>query len=79
MKFQNYLICTASGEIFRGLFVSLAFAIGIWYDMKMKKEEQELEVIVYGEIDIKKIPKEILDAFIAALEDEMCKMLKEEK
>ncbi|MCR2046117.1 hypothetical protein NSB25_02340 [Acetatifactor muris] len=37
MKFQNYLICTASGEIFRGLFVSLAFAIGIWYDMKMKK------------------------------------------
>ena len=45
----------------------------------MKKEEQELEVIVYGEIDIKKSPKEILDAFIAALEDEMCKMLKEEK
>ena len=45
----------------------------------MKKEEQELEVIVYGEIDIKKIPKEILDAFIAALEDEMCKMLKEEE
>ena len=45
----------------------------------MKKEEQELEVIVYGEIDIKKIPKEISDAFIAALEDEMCKMLKEEK
>lgn len=36
----------------------------------MKKEEQEMEVIVYGEIDLRKIPKEIFDAFIAALEED---------
>ncbi len=38
----------------------------------MKKEEQEMEVIVYGEIDLRKIPKEIFDAFIAALEEDIC-------
>ena len=38
----------------------------------MKKEEQEMEVIVYGEIDLRKIPKEIFDAFIVALEEDIC-------
>lgn len=33
----------------------------------MKKEKKELEVVVYGEIDLRKVPKEIFDAFIAAL------------
>ena len=45
----------------------------------MKKEEQEMEVIVYGEIDLRKIPKEIFDAFIAALEEDICNVKKEEK
>lgn len=38
----------------------------------MKKEEQELEVIVHGEIDLRKVPKDIFDAFIAVLEEEIC-------
>lgn len=38
----------------------------------MKNEEKELEVIVHGEIDLSKIPKEIFDAFIAALEEDIC-------
>ena len=43
----------------------------------MKKEEQEMEVIVHGEIDLRKIPKEVFDAFIAALEEDICRWLKE--
>ena len=38
----------------------------------MKIEEQELEVIVHGEIDLRKVPKDIFDAFIAALEEDIC-------
>ncbi len=38
----------------------------------MKKEEKELEIVVYGEIDLRKVPKEIFDAFIAALEEDIC-------
>ncbi len=41
------------------------------------KKEQEMEVIVHGEIDLRKIPKEIFDAFIAALEEDICRWLKE--
>ena len=43
----------------------------------MKKEEKELEVIVHGKIDLRKVPKEIFDAFIAALEEDICRWLKE--
>lgn len=45
----------------------------------MKKEQKPLEVIVHGEIDLKKMPKDLFDAFIAALEDDMCKWLEEER
>lgn len=38
----------------------------------MEIEEQELEVIVHGEIDLRKVPKDIFDAFIAALEEDIC-------
>ena len=38
----------------------------------MKIEEQELGVIVHGEIDLRKVPKDIFDAFIAALEEDIC-------
>ena len=38
----------------------------------MKIEEQELEVIVHGEIDLRKVPKDIFDAFIVALEEDIC-------
>lgn len=38
----------------------------------MKKEKKELEVVVYGEIDLRKVPKAIFDAFIAALEEDTC-------
>ncbi len=41
------------------------------------KKEQEMEVIVHGEIDLRKFPKEIFDAFIAALEEDICRWLKE--
>ncbi len=41
------------------------------------KKEQEMEVIVHGEIDLRKIPKEVFDAFIAALEEDICRWLKE--
>lgn len=43
----------------------------------MKKEEKELEVVVVGELDFRKFPKEIFDAFIAALEEDICRWLKE--
>ena len=45
----------------------------------MKKEEKELEIVVYGEIDLRKVPKEIFDAFIAALEEDICNVKKMEK
>lgn len=46
---------------------------------KMKKQQQELKVIVHGELDITKMPKDILDAFIDALIEEVEKMMKEDK
>ncbi len=45
----------------------------------MKKQQQELRVIVHGELDITKMPKDILDAFIDALIEEVEKMMKEDK
>ena len=45
----------------------------------MKKERPELKVIVHGEIDLHKMPKDILDAFIAALEEDICNLMKKEK
>lgn len=44
----------------------------------MKKEEKELEVVVVGELDFRKFPKEVFDAFIAALEEDICNALKKE-
>ena len=40
----------------------------------MKNEKKELEVIVVGEPDLRKIPKDYFDAFISALEEEICKL-----
>ena len=45
----------------------------------MKKEEKELEIIVNGELDFRKMPKDIFDAFIAMLEDDICKWVEEER
>lgn len=45
----------------------------------MKKEEKELEVIVHGKIDLRKVPKEIFDAFIAALEEDICNVAEKER
>ncbi len=44
----------------------------------MKKEEKEIEVIEIGEIDLCKVPKDVLDTFIATLEKEICKAIKKE-
>ena len=43
----------------------------------MNKEEKEFEVVVNGELDLRKFPKDIFDAFIAALEEDFCRWLKE--
>ena len=45
----------------------------------MKKEEKELEVIVHGKIDLRKVPKEIFDAFSAALEEDICNVAEKER
>ena len=45
----------------------------------MKKEEKEVKVIVHGEIDLSKVPKDIFDAFIAALEEDICNMAEKER
>ena len=42
----------------------------------MKNEKKELEVIVVGKPDLRKIPKEYFDAFISAIEEEICKLSK---
>ena len=44
-----------------------------------RKEEKELEVIVHGKIDLRKVPKEIFDAFIAALEEDICNVAEKER
>ena len=41
------------------------------------KNEQKLNVVVHGELDLRKLPKDILDALVAALADEIRKFLKE--
>lgn len=46
---------------------------------KMKTEQPELKVIVHGELDITKMPKDILDAFADAIIEEIEKMMKEDK
>lgn len=45
----------------------------------MKKEQQEFKVIVHGELDFTKMPKDILNAFVDALLNEIEKMIKEVK
>ncbi len=45
----------------------------------MKKEEKELEVKVVGKLDFRKYPKEVFDAFIAALEEDICNAVEKEK
>ena len=40
----------------------------------MKTEQPELKVIVHGELDITKMPKDILDAFADAIIEEIEKM-----
>ena len=42
-----------------------------------KKEEKELEIVVKGELDFRKFPKDVFNAFIAALEEDICKWVKE--
>lgn len=43
----------------------------------MKTEQPELKVIVHGELDITKMPKDILDAFADAIIEEIEKMMAE--
>ena len=45
----------------------------------LNTEEKELEVIVHGKIDLRKVPKEIFDAFIAALEEDICNVAEKER
>lgn len=43
------------------------------------KKEQEMEVIVYGEIELHKMQKDILDALIVALDENICKLMEKKK
>ena len=43
----------------------------------MKKEGKEIEVIEIGEIDLCKVPKDVLDTFIATLEKEIKKAIED--
>ena len=44
---------------------------------KERKEEKELEIVVKGELDFRKFPKEVFEAFIVALEEDICEWVKE--
>lgn len=46
-------------------------------EKKEEKEVKELEIVVKGELDFRKFPKDVFDAFIAALEEDICKWVKE--
>lgn len=43
----------------------------------MQKEKKELEVIIRGEIDLSKIPKDIFDAFLVVLKEDIYRWIKE--
>ena len=45
----------------------------------MKKEQPKLNVVVHGELDLSKIPKDIFDLLIAALTEEMIKTMENDK
>lgn len=44
----------------------------------MKRDEKELKVIVCGELDLQKLPKEMFDAFITAVVENITQSMKEE-
>lgn len=44
----------------------------------MKQADEELEVIVCGELDVRKLPKDMFDAFIAAVVDNITKSMRED-
>ncbi len=44
----------------------------------MEQDKKELEVIVCGELDMQKIPKDMFDAFITAVVDNITKSIRKD-
>lgn len=45
----------------------------------MKQQQQELKVIVHGELDFMRMPKDILNTFVNAILEEIEKRMKEDQ
>lgn len=45
----------------------------------MKQQQQELKVIVHGELDFTRMPKDILNTFVNAILEEIEKRMKEDQ
>lgn len=43
------------------------------------KQQQEIKVIVHGELDVSEMPKDIFDIFVGALLEEIEKIMQEEQ